>query len=114
MLSPSTPIPMSSSYSTRSSSDGHPKASADATGFPDAHDPTHAPDGRVRVFDTTLRDGEQAPGCAMRPAAKVRIAKQLHRLGVDVIEAGFPASSPAEFAAVRSIARTVAARPTRP
>jgi len=98
---------MSSSYSTRSSSDGHPKASADATGFPDAHDPTHAPGGRVRVFDTTLRDGEQAPGCSMTPDEKRRVARQLAALGVDVIEAGFPASSAGEVEAIQHIARDV-------
>ena len=60
---------------------------------------------RVFVFDTTLRDGEQAPGCHLGPEQKIEIARQLHRLRVDVIEAGFPVSSPAEFDAVRSIAR---------
>ena len=49
---------------------------------------------RVIVFDTTLRDGEQSPGASMNEAEKVRIAMQLEKLGVDVIEAGFPASSP--------------------
>ncbi len=62
---------------------------------------------RVFVFDTTLRDGEQSPGASMTPAEKLRMAQQLETLGVDVLEAGFPASSPADFAAVRDIARVV-------
>jgi len=65
------------------------------------------PDGHVRIFDTTLRDGEQAPGAALTPAHKLEIARALARLRVDVIEAGFPASSPGDFAAVRSIAEQV-------
>jgi 2-isopropylmalate synthase len=63
--------------------------------------------GRVRIFDTTLRDGEQAPGCSMSCDEKVGVARQLVRLGVDVIEAGFPASSPGEREAVAAIARSV-------
>ncbi|MBX6365162.1 MAG: 2-isopropylmalate synthase [Gemmatimonadetes bacterium] len=62
---------------------------------------------RVWVFDTTLRDGEQSPGATMTPAEKLRLAHQLDALGVDVIEAGFPASSAAEAAGVREIAREV-------
>ncbi len=61
----------------------------------------------VRVFDTTLRDGEQAPGIALGADQKVRIAHQLARLGVDVIEAGFPVSSTGDFEAVQRIAREV-------
>src|SRR5438093_4684262 len=61
----------------------------------------------VRFFDTTLRDGEQAPGIALTKAEKVEIAEQLARLGVDVIEAGFPVSSDGEFEAVRDIATGV-------
>lgn len=61
----------------------------------------------IRIFDTTLRDGEQAPGCTMNPGEKLTLAKQLERLGVDVIEAGFPVASPDDFAAVETIARTV-------
>ena len=61
----------------------------------------------VRFFDTTLRDGEQAPGIALTAAEKLEIAEQLARLGVDVIEAGFPASGTGEFEAVRRIAETV-------
>ncbi len=66
-------------------------------------------DAHVRIFDTTLRDGEQAPGAALTPAHKLEIARALARLRVDVIEAGFPASSPGDFAAVRSIAEQVGA-----
>jgi 2-isopropylmalate synthase len=62
---------------------------------------------RITIFDTTLRDGEQSPGIALQPAQKAEIAEQLERLGVDVIEAGFPASSPGDFEGVREVARTV-------
>jgi len=58
----------------------------------------------VRIFDTTLRDGEQSPGATMTSAEKLVVARQLARLGVDIIEAGFPASSPDDLDAVRSIA----------
>jgi len=59
---------------------------------------------RIRIFDTTLRDGEQAPGCSMTLREKLRIAKALAELNVDVIEAGFPAASPGDFEAVKAIA----------
>jgi 2-isopropylmalate synthase len=59
---------------------------------------------RIRIFDTTLRDGEQAPGCSMTMREKLRIAKALADLRVDVIEAGFPAASPGDFEAVKAIA----------
>lgn len=62
---------------------------------------------RVIIFDTTLRDGEQAAGATLNIQEKLEIARQLERLGVDVIEAGFPASSPGDFEAVRAIAREV-------
>ncbi|MHB8301888.1 MAG: 2-isopropylmalate synthase [Acidobacteriaceae bacterium] len=62
---------------------------------------------RVFFFDTTLRDGEQSPGCSMHMAEKVRMARQLAFLGVDVIEAGFAIASEGDFAAVEQIARTV-------
>ena len=65
------------------------------------------PAGTVRIFDTTLRDGEQAPGIALTKAEKVEIAEQLARLNVDILEAGFPISSPGEFDAVAEIASTV-------
>ena len=64
-------------------------------------------DNRVIIFDTTLRDGEQSPGISLNTAEKLEIAHQLARLGVDVIEAGFPISSPGDFEAVRAIAREV-------
>ena len=60
---------------------------------------------RIQIFDTTLRDGEQVPGCKLNQAEKLTIARQLEALGVDVIEAGFPVSSPGDFAAVQAIAR---------
>ena len=62
---------------------------------------------RVRIFDTTLRDGEQSPGISLNRAEKVEIAQQLARLGVDVIEAGFPIASPGDFESVQAIAREV-------
>ena len=62
---------------------------------------------RVKIFDTTLRDGEQSPGCTMNTEEKVAVAKQLSKLGVDVIEAGFPVSSPGDFEAVSKIAKSV-------
>ena len=58
----------------------------------------------VRIFDTTLRDGEQAPGCSMNLPEKLEVAKRLEKLGVDVMEAGFPASSPGDLESVRAIA----------
>src|SRR6201986_2052094 len=62
---------------------------------------------RVLIFDTTLRDGEQSPGISLNPQEKLEIARQLARLGVDVIEAGFPITSPGDFEAVQTISRTV-------
>jgi 2-isopropylmalate synthase len=62
---------------------------------------------RVLIFDTTLRDGEQSPGISLNASEKLEIAQQLARLGVDVIEAGFPISSPGDFEAVQGIARAV-------
>lgn len=62
---------------------------------------------RIAIFDTTLRDGEQAPGFSMGPSDKVRMAHQLERLGVDIIEAGFPIASPADYEGVREVARAV-------
>ena len=62
---------------------------------------------RVKIFDTTLRDGEQSPGISLNKTEKVEIANQLARLGVDVIEAGFPITSPGDFEAVEAIAREV-------
>src|SRR3954462_7799569 len=62
---------------------------------------------QVRIFDTTLRDGEQSPGISLNKSEKVEIALQLGRLGVDIIEAGFPITSPGDFEAVQAIARDV-------
>ena len=64
-------------------------------------------DNRVIIFDTTLRDGEQSPGAAMTKEEKIRIARQLEKLGVDVIEAGFAAASPGDFEAINEIAKTL-------
>ena len=62
---------------------------------------------RLIIFDTTLRDGEQSPGASMTKDEKVRIAKSLERMKVDVIEAGFPIASPGDFDAVQAVARAV-------
>jgi 2-isopropylmalate synthase len=67
--------------------------------------------GRITIFDTTLRDGEQSPGIALQPHEKAEIAEQLERLGVDVVEAGFPISSPGDLEGVRAVAQAVE-RPT--
>jgi 2-isopropylmalate synthase len=70
------------------------------------NEPVSEPD-RVHIFDTTLRDGEQSPGISLNTQEKIEIAQQLARLGVDVIEAGFPITSPGDFEAVQEIARNV-------
>src|SRR6266536_3354621 len=70
-------------------------------------EPQVSPADRVHIFDTTLRDGEQSPGISLNTQEKVEIAQQLARLGVDVIEAGFPVTSPGDFEAVQTIAREV-------
>lgn len=62
---------------------------------------------RVIIFDTTLRDGEQSPGASMTKDEKLRIAKQLEKMRVDVIEAGFAIASPGDFESVKAIAETV-------
>jgi len=62
---------------------------------------------RIKILDTTLRDGEQSPGCSMNLTEKIEAAKRLERLGVDIIEAGFPASSPGDLEAVKVIASIV-------
>ena len=62
---------------------------------------------KLIIFDTTMRDGEQSPGAAMTKEEKLRIARQLERMHVDVIEAGFPASSPGDFDAVQAVARAI-------
>lgn len=67
-------------------------------------------DNRVFIFDTTLRDGEQAPGCSMTVTEKVRLAHKLEELGVDILEAGFPIASDGDFEAVRAVSRDVKTR----
>src|SRR6202167_6286824 len=62
---------------------------------------------RIKVFDTTLRDGEQSPGCSMNHQEKLRLAHQLDRLGVDVIEAGFPIASDGDYEAVKAVAAVI-------
>ena len=63
--------------------------------------------GKLYIFDTTLRDGEQVPGCQLNTAEKIKVAKQLELLGVDIIEAGFPVSSPGDFNSVVEISKAV-------
>src|SRR3981189_173687 len=65
------------------------------------------PADRVRIFDTTLRDGEQSPGISLNKQEKLEIAHKLARLGVDISEAGFPIPSPGDFESVQAIAREV-------
>jgi len=62
---------------------------------------------KVKIFDTTLRDGEQTPRVNLNKEDKIMIAKQLEKLGVDIIEAGFPASSEGDFEGVRAVAQAV-------
>ena len=70
--------------------------------MPDTTQPRH-----IKIFDTTLRDGEQSPGCSMNLQEKMEVAQALVELGVDIIEAGFPIASPGDFEAVREIANTI-------
>jgi 2-isopropylmalate synthase len=69
--------------------------------------PDTRPGDRVIIFDTTLRDGEQAPGCSMNLEEKLRIATVLEEMGVDVVEAGFPIASNGDFEAVRGVAKVL-------
>ena len=62
---------------------------------------------KIYIFDTTLRDGEQAPGASLNTDEKMKVAVQLEKLGVDIIEAGFPAASPGDFEAVQKISKTL-------
>ncbi|MCG6961617.1 2-isopropylmalate synthase, partial [bacterium BMS3Abin03] len=62
---------------------------------------------KIVIFDTTLRDGEQSPGASLNVPEKIEIARQLQRLNVDIIEAGFPVSSPSQFDAVKAISSEV-------
>jgi 2-isopropylmalate synthase len=65
------------------------------------------PNTQIQIFDTTLRDGEQVPGCRLNTGEKVEIAKELERLGVDVMEVGFPVSSPGDFESVKQISEII-------
>ena len=60
---------------------------------------------RIKIFDTTLRDGEQSPGCSMNLSEKIVMARQLDKLGVDIIEAGFAIASPMDFKSIQAIAQ---------
>jgi 2-isopropylmalate synthase len=62
---------------------------------------------RIKIFDSTMRDGEQVPGASLNAEEKLKVAKQLNKLRVDIIEAGFPISSPGDFEAVKLIAQKV-------
>ena len=62
---------------------------------------------KVNIFDTTLRDGEQVPGCKLNTEEKIELALKLEELGVDIIEAGFPISSPGDFASVNEISKII-------
>lgn len=72
--------------------------------------PEATPSEQVWIFDTTLRDGEQSPGCSMNLPEKLSLARQLERLGVDVIEAGFPVASEGDFEAVKAISHSQSMR----
>ena len=62
---------------------------------------------KVHIFDTTLRDGEQVPGCKLNKSEKMEVALKLEELGVDIIEAGFPISSPGDFESVQELSRII-------
>jgi 2-isopropylmalate synthase len=62
---------------------------------------------KIIIFDTTLRDGEQVPGCKLNTKEKIELALELENLGVDVIEAGFPISSPGDFSSVEKISKSI-------
>jgi len=64
-------------------------------------------DNKLYIFDTTLRDGEQVPGCQLNTVEKIEVAKALETLGVDILEAGFPVSSPGDFQSVVEISKAV-------
>ena len=65
------------------------------------------PQNQIHIFDTTLRDGEQVPGCKLNTAEKIELALPLEALGVDIIEAGFPISSPGDFKSVQEISKVI-------
>src|SRR3989338_4647967 len=62
---------------------------------------------KIFIFDTTLRDGEQVPGCQLNTIEKVEIARELEKMGIDIIEAGFPISSPGDFKSVEEISKAI-------
>src|SRR6201996_8508822 len=64
-------------------------------------------DNKIHIFDTTLRDGEQVPGCKLNTKEKIELALRLEALGVDIIEAGFPISSPGDFQSVEEISKII-------
>src|SRR5690349_20760486 len=64
-------------------------------------------ENKIFIFDTTLRDGEQVPGCKLNTSEKVELALELDSLGVDIIEAGFPISSPGDYESVNQISKTI-------
>ena len=66
---------------------------------------------KLYIFDTTLRDGEQVPGCQLNTLEKIEVAKALEELGVDIIEAGFPISSPGDFNSIVELSKVIT-RPT--
>ncbi|HRH45698.1 MAG TPA: 2-isopropylmalate synthase, partial [Pyrinomonadaceae bacterium] len=66
---------------------------------------------KIEIFDTTLRDGEQSPGCSMNLKEKIRLAKKLEDLGVDILEAGFPIASEGDYEAVKAVSEAVS-KPT--
>src|SRR5450759_2010955 len=89
------------------STNGHQDGGGTSLGNPLVVATAPAEPERLTILDTTLRDGEQSPGVALTADDKLAIARQLARLRVDVIEAGFPFSSPGDYAAVRAIAEQV-------
>ncbi|KAL2920815.1 2-isopropylmalate synthase 2 chloroplastic [Bienertia sinuspersici] len=104
ILSLSSPKP---TFSLLSLTTTTTKCSGSAHGRPE-YTPQKIPyPNYIRIFDTTLRDGEQSPGAALTAAQKLEIARHLARLGVDIIEAGFPAASKTDFEAVKAIALEV-------
>src|SRR5205814_10124334 len=83
-----------------------PRPKVEPMPSPSSPQSTVNPD-RVQIFDTTLRDGEQAPGCSMTMPEKLRMAAKLAELGVDIMEAGFPIASAGDFEAVQKVSREI-------
>src|SRR5438270_13964381 len=86
-----------------------PNHTTGASAYRDSDRRSDVATSRITIFDTTLRDGEQSPGIALQPHEKAEIAVELERLGVDVIEGGFPGASPGDFEGVRAVAAAVEA-----